>query len=174
MMARTGMIPIGWIAGLPVKGGMVRLVGSRDVQALTGLSADQLREWTYRRGLLRPDRPARGKGTQARFSWQTVLALRVACVLKTAFHLELQAHRQTLADLQERLQGVPFHGLWGSGLAIRPGAQLSLVTGPMGSETGEVPLLWLPLAPHLQVLADSFGLAEPVRQLTLFPVTALR
>jgi hypothetical protein len=53
---------------------MVRLIGSRDVLKLTGLSADQLREWTVRRGLIHADIPASRQGQQAQFGWQTVLA----------------------------------------------------------------------------------------------------
>lgn len=60
----------------------VRLVGSRDVLNLTGLSGDQLREWTVRRGLISPDVPASRQGQQAQFGWQTVLLLRLAVVLR--------------------------------------------------------------------------------------------
>src|SRR4051812_25356559 len=70
---------------------MRQLVGTRDVLGATGLSSDQLREWTGRRGLVVPDIRAQGKGTHPRFSWQTALVLRFAAELKDVFHLELQA-----------------------------------------------------------------------------------
>src|ERR1700731_232831 len=70
----------------------VRLIKSREVLALTGLSADQLREWTVRRALVQSDVPARKRGSEAKFSWQTVLLLRLVVVLRTRFHVELQAH----------------------------------------------------------------------------------
>ncbi len=46
----------------------MRLIKSRDVPAMTGLTADQLREWTVRRDLVRPDIPAQKRGSQAQFS----------------------------------------------------------------------------------------------------------
>ena len=79
------------------------LIGTRDVLALTGLSGHQLREWTGRRALIQADVPARGKGTQARYSWQTVLVLRLALVLRQEFHLNLQHWSEQLAELQRRV-----------------------------------------------------------------------
>jgi hypothetical protein len=42
------------------------------------MTADQLREWTVRRGLIQPDEPAPKRGSEAKFSWQTLLVLRLA------------------------------------------------------------------------------------------------
>jgi hypothetical protein len=96
----------------------VRLVKAQEVQALTGLSADRLREWAGRRGLVRPDVPARGKGSQARYSWQTVLALRLAAVLRDQFKVELQAHRELLGKMQSELTGRSFPALRGCVMAL--------------------------------------------------------
>jgi hypothetical protein len=43
------------------------------VSTLTGLSTTQLREWTNRRALVPADVPPAGKGSSAKFTWQTVL-----------------------------------------------------------------------------------------------------
>src|SRR5260221_7379732 len=99
-------------------GGRMRLVGSREVLALTGLSADQLREWTVRRALIQADIPAHKRGNEAKFSWHTVLLLRLAVVLRSRFHVELQAHRDLLIAARALLDGASFPALWGTTLAI--------------------------------------------------------
>jgi hypothetical protein len=146
----------------------VRLVRSGEVQVLTGLSADQLREWTGRRGLVSPDVRPRGKGTQARFSWQTVLVLRLAVLLKQTFHVELQAQREFFAWLQRELAGRSFPSLWRMAVVLHaPGQwELSEVEGvKLRTDEG---FMALPLAPHLRTLSVEFGLPEPVQQLPLF------
>jgi hypothetical protein len=125
----------------------VRLVGSREVQALTSLTADQLRESTGRRGLVRPDRPAQGKGTQARFSWQTVLVLRLAFVLRRDFHVELQAHRESLAELQHSLRGRSFPALWDCVLLLRGQARLALIQLSEATLDLDQAVIVMPLAP---------------------------
>lgn len=78
-----GMIPKLCLGIMPKLGSSnVRLIKSRDVLTLTGLSADQLREWTVRRRLIQPDFPAARQGQQALFGWQTVLLLRLAVVMR--------------------------------------------------------------------------------------------
>jgi hypothetical protein len=145
----------------------VRLVGSREVQVLTGLSADQLREWTGRRGLVRPDRPAQGKGTQARFSWQTVLVLRLALVMKQEFHIELQSHRQSLAELQSLFHGRSFPWLWDRAALIRRGAPLAISRLSEMTFTDEA-LVVIPLGPHLRALMVGFGVPLSTQQAPLF------
>ena len=152
----------------------MRLVRSRDVPALTGLTADQLREWTVRRGLIQPDEPAQKRGSEARFSWQTVLVLRLAVVLRTRFHVELQAHRDLLATARGLLEGTSFPGLWGGTLAIYGLTRCELLTarGPLPS--AEEDAILLRLNRHLEALSQGFGLPEPVSQLPLFPAVGLR
>lgn len=152
----------------------MRLIGSGEVQGLTGLSADQLREWTGRRGLIRADRPAQGKGTQARYSWQTVLVLRLALVLKQRFHLELQAHRELLAELQRLFHGKSFPILWDNILLFRGGSSVALIRlSGMTLELDE-PAITIPLASHLQPLMVGFGLPSPMQQLPLFRAVGVK
>ncbi|MCW2393547.1 hypothetical protein [Sphingobium sp. B11D3A] len=141
---------------------------------ITGLSADQLREWSGRRGLIAPDVPACGKGTQARFSWQTLLLLRIAGALKTEIHVELEAYRDPFAVLREQLARLPFHALWDVALVIAGNAS------PMLRALGDIPLssdeplVIVGLRPHLDTIMRGFGIAEPVAQLPLFPAVGLR
>ena len=150
------------------------LVRSRDVPALTGLSADQLREWTVRRGLVQPDEPAQKRGSEAKFSWQTLLVLRLAVVLRTRFRVELQAHRELLAVARKLLDGASFPGLWGGALAIYGMSRCELLSArsPLPSEEEDVILLRLNR--HLETLSQGFGIAEPVSQLPLFPAVGLK
>lgn len=152
----------------------MRLVRSRDVPALTGLTADQLREWTVRRGLVHPDEPAQKRGSEARFSWQTLLVLRLAVVLRTRFHVELQAHRELLASAQQLLEGASFPGLWGGTLAIYGLNRCELLGARAPLPSSEQDAILLRLNRHLEVLSQGFGLPEAVSQLSLFPAVAVR
>jgi hypothetical protein len=149
------------------------LVRSRDVPALTGLTADQLREWTVRRGLIRPDERAQKRGSEAKFSWQTLLVLRLAVVLRTRFHVELQAHRELLVSARKLLEGVSFPGLWGGTLAIYSLTRCELLAARTPPSAEEDAIL-LRLNRHLEALSQGFGLPKPVSQLDLFPVVGLR
>lgn len=152
----------------------MRLVKAREVQALTGLSADRLREWAGRRGLVRPDVPAQGKGSQARYSWQTVLALRLAGVLKDQFKVELQAHRELLAKVQSELAGKSFPALRGCVLALYGDVRVELREPSEGSRKAETAVLLLPLDTHLQVLSNGFGVPDGMQQRSLFPAVGVR
>jgi hypothetical protein len=152
----------------------MRLVRSRDVPALTGLSADQLREWTVRRGLVQPDEPARKRGSEAKFSWQTLLVLRLAVVLRTRFHVELQAHRELLCSARKLLDGASFPGLWGGTLAIYGLTRCELLTARTPPPSADEDAILLRLNRHLEELSQGFGLPEPVAQLPLFPAVGLR
>lgn len=151
----------------------MRLVKAREVQALTGLTADRLREWTGRRGLVRPDVPARGKGSQARYSWQTVLALRLAGVLKDQFKVELQAHRELLGKMQNELAGKSFPALRGCVMALYGSAAVELRAS--GSYRGnlDAAVLLLPLEPHLEALSNGFGMPDVAQQRSLFPALSV-
>lgn len=151
----------------------MRHIGSREVLKLTGLTADQLREWTVRRALIQPDVPAQKRGHEAKFSWQTVLLLRIAVVLRTRFHVELQAHRDLLVAARELLEGASFPALWGGTLAIYDFRRCELL--PARSNVGEdEDAVLLRLNQHLEALSQGFGLLDPVAQLPLFPAVPIR
>ena len=140
--------------------------------SLTGLTADQVRDWTARRGLIRPDIPARKRGSEAQFSWQTVLLLRLAAVLRSRFCVELQAHRDLLLDVRNLLEGRSFVALWGESLAIYDLERCAFVYSLGELDAGEDAIV-LRLDRHLEVLSRGFGLQESVRQLPLFPVSQI-
>lgn len=152
----------------------MRLVKSRDVPALTGLTADQLREWTVRRGLVQPDEPAQKRGSEAKFSWQTLLVLRLAVVLRTRFHVELQAHRELLWSARKLLDGASFPGLWGGALAIYGLTRCELLSARAPVPSPEEDVILLRLNRHLEALSQGLGLPEPISQLPLFPAVGLR
>ncbi|MCF5097152.1 MerR family transcriptional regulator, partial [Pseudomonas gessardii] len=77
----------------------MRLIKAAAVQALTGLTSDQLREWTSRRHLIVPDEKPSGPGSRALYSWQTVLLLRLAVVLREKFHVELTSQKNLFLGL---------------------------------------------------------------------------
>jgi DNA-binding transcriptional MerR regulator len=81
----------------------MRVITTREASQLTGLSTNKLREWTSRRALIPADVRPKSQGSPAKYSWQTILLLRVAATLRGSFHLELQAHRQVFASLRRDL-----------------------------------------------------------------------
>jgi hypothetical protein len=162
-MHGSGMMPV-------LQGTRVRLVRSRDVPALTGVTADQLREWTGRRGLVQPDEPSLKRGSEAKFSWQTLLVLRLAVVLRTRFHVELQAHRELLVSARKLLDGASFPGLWGATLAIYGLTRCELLSARTPQPSADDDAILLRLNNHLEALSQGFGLPEPAPQLPLFPV----
>ena len=148
----------------------MQLVTTRDATRLTGLSTEQLREWTSRRALILPDVKPKGHGSPARYSWQTILLLRLAVLLRDRFKLELHAHRDLFAQLGAALARTSFLSLWGKALALHGGAQWSLVD-PRDEGAFTDDCILLRLDPHLQLLSDSFSLPKPVPagQFQLFP-----
>jgi hypothetical protein len=151
----------------------MQLITAGDVQRLTGLTADQLREWTARRGLIEPDGKPNGPGSRARYSWRTVLLLRLAVVLKQVFHIELQSQRHVFVELARQLAGSSFPSLRGMALTLQSGGKFEIV--PVATlQAIDEDLLIIRLDPHLDVISGSFRLTEPVRQLPLFPAVAVR
>lgn len=167
------MIPDPSSGVIPELEEMVRLIGSRDVLKLTGLSADQLREWTVRRGLIHADVPALRQGQQAQFGWQSVLLLRLAVVMRSRFHVELQVHRDLLGRARELLNGRSFPSLWGHRLAIFGLERCALLASSDPLTVDEDAIL-LGLNAHLEALSQGFGVSEPIAQLPLFPAVGLR
>lgn len=151
----------------------MRLITAGDVRRLTGLTADQLREWTARRGLIEPDSKPRGAGSRARYSWQTVLLLRLAVVLKKVFHIELQAQRSAFVKIGQHLSRSSFPSLRGKSLVLKTGGRFEVLPDGDMQGLGE-DMLVLRLDPHLDVLSTSFDLAGPIQQLPLFPAVAVR
>lgn len=136
----------------------MRLVPTSVVSQLTGLSTDTLREWTRRRGLVSADIAPKQKGSPAKFSWQTILVLRVAVQLRDNFHIELEAYKKTFLDLQYTLQRISFIELWGKVLILSSDGNWELTSTPsLRADSG---LLILELDPHLNALRTGFSLAN--------------
>lgn len=135
---------------------------------LTGLSTDKLREWTSRRALIPADQRPKQKGSPAKFSWQTILLLRVAGLLRDQFSLELQAHKAAFAELRKLLRSQSFIALWGKRLALGPGGTWAFLGD--ADAAPETDALLIALNPHLAILRDGFALpgASEERQLDLF------
>lgn len=148
----------------------MQLVTTRDATRLTGLSTEQLREWTSRRALILPDVKPKGHGSPARYSWQTILLLRLAVVLRDRFKLELHAHRDLFTKLGAGLARTSFLSLWGKSLALYGGGQWGLIDPRDGGAPND-DCIMLRLDPHLQQISDSFSLPKPAAagQGQLFP-----
>lgn len=152
----------------------MHLVTTRDATRLTGLSTDQLREWTSRRALIPADVKPKERGSPARYSWQTILLLRLAVTLRDRFKLELQGHRNLFSSLGSDLSRTSFLSLWGRSLALYGGDRWSLLD-PVDLPNVSDDRIMLRLDPHLQVLSASFSLPQPVTptQFQLFPVMGI-
>lgn len=151
----------------------LRFVPTPIASHLTGLSTDKLREWTSRRALIPADQRPKNKGSPARYSWQTILVLRVAVLLRDQFRIELQAHKTAFSDLRKQLRAQSFIALWGKRLALGPSGTWSFIDeGAPLSGTG---VLLIALEPHLMVLRDGFALpgVSEEGQLDLFSLTSL-
>lgn len=152
----------------------LRFVTTPVVSQLTGLSTEKLREWANRRALIPADVRPKRKGCPAQFSWQTVLLLRIAVLLRDQFNLQLQSHKVSFAALREELQRRSFVALWGKRLALQPdGAWIFLDEGDPGPESD---YLSIRLDPHLAVLRDGFALPDSALdpgQLDLFGLRAV-
>jgi DNA-binding transcriptional MerR regulator len=136
----------------------LRLVPTPVVSKLTGLSTETLREWTRRRAVVPADVRPKQKGSPAQFTWQTVLVLRVAVHLRDQFHLELEAHKASFANLKHELETKSFIELWGQQLALRSDGSWELVGLQPVVLQGD--LLLLELDPHLHVLRDGFAMPD--------------
>nr|WP_313895124.1 MerR family transcriptional regulator [Burkholderia pseudomallei] len=148
----------------------MQFVTTRQATRLTGLSTEQLREWTSRRALILPDVKAKGHGSPAHYSWRTILLLRLAVVLRERFKLELHAHRDLFAEIGAGLARTSFLSLWGKSLALYGDAKWELID-PRDDSALADDCIVLRLDPHLQQLSDSFSLPKPATagQLQLFP-----
>ena len=153
----------------------MRFVTTPTATLLTGLSTVTLREWTSRRALIPADIPPKGKGSPAGFTWQTILLLRVAVLLRNRFHFELQPHLSLFASLKAGLQHTSFIGLWGKSLILRGDNDWSLLEGVDGPPLAEDAVI-IRLQPHLEALSAGFSLPGPGQasgQLELFPARSI-
>ncbi|MBB3572038.1 hypothetical protein FHX05_006190 [Rhizobium sp. BK491] len=153
---------------------MVRLVTTGAATQLTGLSTNQLREWTSRRALIPADVLHRGRGSPAQYGWQTLLLLRIAAVLRSRFCLELQAHRKIFAEMRKSFGSTSFLRLWGSCIVIY-GPDRWQLTEVAASHLNEDDGIILHLDSHLRVLSAEFGMSSSAPgQLELFPARLVR
>lgn len=169
---KSGLIPVlrKRSGNLPVLQEVaLRFVPTPTASQLTGLSTDKLREWTSRRALVPADVRPKAKGSPAQFSWQTILVLRIAVLLRDGFNLELQAHKPSFSRLRKELRAKSFIALWGQRLALGSGGVWTFVDGD-DAELAEDALL-IQLDPHLHALRDGFALPDAsatAGQLVLF------
>lgn len=134
----------------------MHFISTRVARRLTGLSTEQLRDWTSRRALIPADVKPKGHGSPARYSWQTILLLRIAVILRDRFKLELQAHRLLFADFGDHLSRVGFSSLCGKVLTLRGGSGWKLLEpAELVNVSGNY--IVVDLAPHLEVLAEAFS-----------------
>ena len=141
---------------------------------LTELSTDKLREWTSRRALVPADIRPKSKGSPAQFTWQTILVLRIAVLLRDQFSLELQAHKASLDKLRKALRSKSFIALWGQRLALQGSRDWVFVDETEGLP--EADALVIHLDPHLRVLRDGFALPDAEAsqgQMDLFSLPAI-
>jgi hypothetical protein len=153
----------------------VRLVATRVATNLTGLSTEQLREWSSRRALIPADIQRRGRGSPAQYGWQALLLLRVAALLKGRFHVELQAHRRLFGAMREALKGISFLRLWGSAIVVYDANNWELLDSSAAGAV-QADAIIIRLDPHLAVLATEFPMPNPVPagQLELFPARLIQ
>ncbi|TGT35891.1 MULTISPECIES: hypothetical protein [unclassified Mesorhizobium] len=146
----------------------MRLVTTRRATNLTGLSTEQLREWSSRRALIPADIQNRGRGSQAQYGWQAILLLRIALLLKDRFHVELHAHRGLFAALRKALGTTSFIKLRGTSVAIYDCETWELIDADAADESADA--IVVQLDPHLAVLAAEFTMPgpPPTGQLELF------
>lgn len=175
----SGMIPVLFRRSRATpdlaKGNRMRVVSTHEATRLTGLSTDQLREWTSRRAIIPADIKPKGNGSAAQFSWQTILVIRLAAALRTQFRVELQAHRSLFASLRRGLHGVSFIALWDKRLAICSSSRWLLLDASSAPPEQQDAIV-LCLAPHLEVLSAGFALPRPSMvegQPDLFPAQGL-
>ena len=148
-------------------------LATADVCRLTGLSTEKLREWTSRRSLIPADVPSKQQGSPARYSWATVLVLRVAIVLREHFNVELKANSELFAGLRKELSRRSFLTLRGHSLALLGRGNWALVAD---DEVPPSDALVIRLDPHLAGISVGFPqreLARSGQQADLFPLSSV-
>lgn len=146
-------------------------LATADVCRLTGLSTERLREWTSRRSLIPADVPPKQQGSPARYSWATVLVLRLAVVMREHFDVELKANIELFAGLRKELARRPFLTLHSQSLALLGRGNWALV---VDNDVPPADALLIRLDPHLAAIAVGFPqreLARAGQQRDLFPLS---
>ena len=147
----------------------MQLVQTSDAALLAGVTVHQLREWCGRRDILSPDVPGAGRGRHALFSWQTVLAVRLLHELDKRFRIEVGAWRGAIREFRALVDGRPFPVLWHAFAQFSDCNHAMLTASPLVDVNT---VLTIPLAPHLQAIAQDFAL-PPEPQLPLFAAVGL-
>jgi hypothetical protein len=153
----------------------VHLVPTPVACQLTGLSTEKLREWTSRRALVPADVRPRQKGSPAQFSWQTILILRLALLLRDQFGVELQFHKEHFAKLRMELRSASFIALWGRRLALTSQGEWMLLDNQAPRPANDA--IFICLDSHLSIIRDGFALpdaAAATGQLDLFPLSSVQ
>lgn len=153
----------------------MRLVPTPVASQLTGLSTEKLREWTNRRALVPADVRPKQKGSPAQFSWQTILVLRLATLLRDQFAVELESHKIAFAKFRNELTSTSFIALWGRSIALEPRGKLSMLEA--GTSFLECDAIIIHLDPHLAIIRDGFALpdaATAAGQMDLFSLPAMQ
>lgn len=149
------------------------LLPTADVCRLTGLSTEKLREWTSRRSLIPADVPSKQQGSPARYSWATVLVLRLAVVMREHFNVELKANSELFAALRKELVRRPFLTLHSQSLALLGRGNWALIAD---NEVPPTDALLIRLDHHLAAIAVGFPqreLARAGQQRDLFPLSSV-
>lgn len=117
----------------------------------------------------------KGKGSPAKFSWQTILVLRLAVLLRNSFGFELAAHKAAFADLRATLRAKSPIGLWGNRLTLSMASEWAFLQ--KGDVVPGGDFLVVELDPHLRILRDRFALpgeTATAGQLDLFSLPNLQ
>lgn len=133
---------------------------------LTGLTKSQLREWCIVRQLMLPDVAPQGPGTQAMFTWQTAISLRVLKSIHDDWAGTVSAWAPIVRDFRSEIRGTSFLTLFGKIVVFDSINSMTIQQeSVLTTESGG---LAVPLNPHLEVLASK--LAIPLsNQLPFFP-----
>ena len=143
----------------------MELVQFSDALRLTELSESQLREWCGKRGLFQPTVAARGPGRVALYSWQDLIALRVFREVFQTFGGRASSWAAGVAEFRSCLNGQFFPSLWGTGAIFAD--QQSARLGTLSSVPANGAVLFVPLDPHLEIVADQATPDELQGQLPL-------
>lgn len=149
----------------------MQLVQHSDAARLSGLTLSQMREWCGRRGIITPDVPPGGRGRHAMYSWQTILTLKILKELREEFGVEIGAWGGAITSCQRQLQHRSFPSLWGLGFVFKSMHEAELASDLLSQRV--VSWLYVPLDPHLTVLAGNLALPSGM-QLPLFPALKVR
>jgi hypothetical protein len=131
-----------------------KLVNSPEAAWLAGLSVDRLRDW-QRRALVVPQIPPPRQGCHPKYSWKSILLLRMAVILRDRFKLELGALGYQFFELFSILSDTEFASLWGKYLVLDSGEHW-ILADPRENIVPAAEGLLIRLDPHLQILSEAF------------------